>query len=41
MRKQIWCQSCGKWYESEICISECPYCYTFNYAGIEENSNGE
>ena len=36
MSKDVWCQSCGQWYESDVEISECPFCYTFNYSGVEK-----
>jgi len=30
---QTWCMGCNQWYESELPHSECPFCYTFNYSG--------
>lgn len=30
---QQWCQGCNQWYTSETKASECPFCYTFNYSG--------
>jgi len=38
MSKQVWCQGCNQWYEAEMRISECPFCYTINYAGEESES---
>ena len=37
MKKDIWCQGCNQWYTTEEQTSECPYCYTLNYSGVEEN----
>jgi len=35
----VWCQGCNNGYESEMRASECPFCHTFNYSGIEEGEN--
>lgn len=28
---QVWCPACNKWYDTDLMISECPFCYTLNY----------
>ena len=35
---QIWCQGCGKFYEDDMKISECPFCYTINYSEVKDGN---